>query len=317
MNLLAYIVRKALTAIPLVLGVTLISFFLMVYHGPDRTYLSAGKNPTEQQLAEIRHQLGYDRPFLARYIDFLGELTTLELGHSDATGEPVSRLISRTLPVTIALVLPGFLLGNLLGWILGMYAAWHRDQWIDRVVTTVSVAGMSLSFLVTVILLQVILCTPWGFNLFPTRGWDVHDMGSYLHYVAVPTLSLILVTVGYNTRFYRALVIEELARDHVLTARAYGAGPIALLLTHVLKNSLAPILTRLLFSVPLIIITGSLLLESFFGIPGIGKVTFDAITGGDQPVLKAVVSLTAIMLIMVQFAMDLIYRQIDPAVRAS
>jgi peptide/nickel transport system permease protein len=317
MTATAYILRKLLTAIGLLLGVTFISFLLMVYFGPDRTYESLGKNATAQQIAEVRQQLGYDRPFLARYGNFLGELATLDLGHSAASGEPVGKLLYRTLPVSLALVLPGFLLGNVLGVLLGMYAAWHRGSWADRLITGASVAGMSLSFLVVIILLQVLLCTPWGLNLFPSRGWEVQGLGSYLYFVTVPTLSLILVTLGYNTRFYRSVMAEELSRPHIRTALAYGARPAALLFTHVLKNSLVPVLTRLLFSIPLVVVSGSLLLESYFGIPGIGKATFEAITGGDQPVLKAVVSLTAVAFVLVQLAIDLVYQAVDPRLDAS
>jgi peptide/nickel transport system permease protein len=314
MTLSAYIVRRLLYAIPLLAGVTFISFLLMVHFGPDKTYELLGKNPTAGQIAEVRQQLGYDRPFMARYAGYLRELATLELGHSESTGEPVRGLLGRTLPVTAALVLPGFILGNLLGVLLGMYAAWRSGSWVDRAVMGGSVIGMSISFLVIIIMLQVLLCTPWGFNLFPSRGWAVTDPGSYLAYVTVPTLALVLVTLGYNTRFYRAVMLEELGRDHIRTAQAFGAHPLDLLFRHVLKNSLVPVLTRFMFSIPLVIISGSLLLETYFGIPGIGKATFDAITSGDQPVLKAVVGLTAVLFVLVQVLIDLFYRLVDPRV---
>ncbi|NIP17242.1 MAG: ABC transporter permease subunit [Xanthomonadales bacterium] len=314
MTLPGYILRKTLTAIPLLAGVTFISFLLMVHFGPDKTYELLGKNPTAEQIAEVRQQLGYDRPFLVRYTDYVRELATMDLGHSDSSGESVASLIARTLPVTAALVLPGFVLGNVLGVLLGMFAAWRRGTWPDRLVMGASVVGMSISFLVIIILLQVLLCTPWGFNWFPSRGWEVSGPVSYLYYVTVPTLALVLVTLGYNTRFYRAVMVEELGRDHVRTARAFGARPAEILFRHALKNSLVPVLTRFMFSIPLVIISGSLLLETYFGIPGIGKVTFDAITSGDQPVLKAVVGLTAVLFVLAQVLIDIFYRMVDPRV---
>jgi peptide/nickel transport system permease protein len=128
---------------------------------------------------------------------------------------------------------------------------------------------------------------------------------------------MVLVTLGYNTRFYRSVMTEELGRDHIRTARAYGAGAFEILFLHVLKNSLGPVLTRLLFSVPLVVISGSLLLESYFGIPGIGKATFEAITSGDQPVLKAVVTLTAVLFVFAQVLIDLLYRLVDPRISPS
>jgi len=312
-----YIGRKILSGIPLLLGVTFVSFLLMVYFGPEKTFELLGKNPSNEQIAEIRQQLGYDRPFLTRYASYLKELISLDLGLSESSGEKVSRIVVRTVPVSIALVLPGFIIGNLLGVVLGLGAAWNRGRWVDKFIMGGSVFGMSISFLVIIIVLQVVLCTPWGLNLFPARGWEVDSIGSYLHYVTVPTLALVFVTLGYNTRFYRAVMVEELGRDHIQTAIAYGASSTVVLFRHVLKNSLVPILTRLMFSIPIVIISGSLLLESYFGIPGIGKATFEAITSGDQPVLKAVVGLTAVLFVFAQLFIDILYRLVDPRVAKS
>lgn len=220
-----YIGVKLLGGVPLILGVTFISFVLMVYFGPDKTYELLGKNPTTEQIAEVRSQLGYDRPFVSRYALYLKSLFTLDLGYSESTGEPVIQMLIRTLPVSLALVLPGFIIGNLLGILFGMYAAWYRGRWQDRLIMGSSVAGMSISFLIIIIALQILLCTPWGLNLFPARGWEVTSLGSYLYYVTVPTLALILVTLGYNTRFYRAVMAEEIGREHIRTAMAFGAGP--------------------------------------------------------------------------------------------
>lgn len=314
MNHSHYIGVKLLSGIPLLLGVTFISFLLMVYFGPDKTFEMLGKNPTPEQIAEVRSQLGYDQPFLLRYAGYLKALATLDLGLSESTGERVSGLLARTLPVSLAMVLPGFILGNLAGILLGMTAAWHRGRWLDRLIMAGSVIGMSISFLVIIIVLQVLLCTPWGLNLFPARGWEVEGPGSYALYVTVPTLAIVFVTLGYNTRFYRAVMAEELGRDHIRTAIAYGASRAELLFRHVLKNSLVPVLTRVMFSIPLVLVSGSLLIETYFGIPGIGKATFEAITSGDQPVLKAVVGLTAVLFVLAQLLIDILYRLVDPRV---
>ena len=308
------ILHKIIHGLLLILGVTFISFLLMVWFGPDQTYTLIGKNATASQIAEVRHQLGYDQPFTQRYLDYLAELFTLELGASNSSGEQVSSILRRTLPVSLALMLPGFIIGNLLGITLGLSAAFRRDTWSDRLITGLSVTGMSISFLIIIIALQVLLSTPYGLNLFPVRGWQVEDLSSYLAYVTVPTLSLIMVTLGYNTRFYRAVFIEESSREHIRTARAFGASPATLMWRHVLKNSLVPVTTRFLFSIPLVVISGSLLIETYFGIPGIGKVSFDAITSGDQPVLKAVVGLTAVAFVLIQIVADFIYRLVDPRI---
>ena len=307
--------RKLFHGLLLILGVTFISFVLMVWFGPDQTYNLIGKNATAAQIAEVREQLGYDQPFGRRYLDYIVDLFTLNFGASNSSGEQVSRILKRTLPVSLALMLPGFLIGNLLGIALGLTAANHRGQWGDRLIVGLSVSGMSISFLIIIIALQVLLSTPYGLNLFPVRGWQVVDLASYLAYVTVPTIALVLVALGYNTKFYRAVFIEELGKDHIRTARAFGTSPASLLWRHVLKNSLVPIITRIMFSIPLVLISGSLLIESYFGIPGIGKATFDAITSGDQPVLKAVVGLTAVGFVAVQLLTDALYRIADPRIR--
>ena len=309
-----YALRKLVHGGLLILGVTLISFFLMVWYGPDQTYTLIGKNATADQIAQVREQLGYDQPFIQRYGRYLADLFTLNLGSSNASGEQVSSILKRTVPVTLALMIPGFILGNLLGIALGLLATYKKGHWVDRTITGLSVTGMSISFLVVIILLQILLCTPYGLNLFPVRGWQVTGLASYLQYVTVPTLSLIFITLGYNTRFYRAVFVEEAGKDHIRTAKAFGASPTVLLWRHVLKNSLVPIITRFMFSIPLIVISGSLLIESYFGIPGVGKVTFDAITSGDQPVLKAIVGLTAVAFILVQVITDLVYKRVDPRI---
>jgi peptide/nickel transport system permease protein len=314
MELLQYTLRKLIGGIPLILGVTFISFVLMVYFGPDQTFELLGKNSTAEQIAEVRAELGYDRPFLLRYGEYLKELATLDFGLSNSTGEPVSSMLARTIPVSLALVTPGFILGNLLGILLALVAAYHRGGWIDKTIMGFAVVGMSISFLIVIIAFQILLSSSFGLNLFPVRGWNVHSVSSYVMYVTVPTLASVFVALGYNTRFYRAVLVEEMTRDHVRTARAFGIRPAKLLYKHILKNSAIPIITRVMFSIPLVVVSGSLLIESYFGIPGVGKITFDAITSGDQPVLKAVVGLTAVLFVITLLVTDLLYRVVDPRV---
>jgi len=311
----SYFLRKALHGLLLVLGVTFVSFLLMVWFGPDQTYTLVGKNATPERIAEVRRELGYDQPFLQRYADYVADLVTLDLGASNSSGESVARILARTVPVTLALMLPGFILGNLLGIALGLEAAQRRGQRTDRLISAAAVTGMSISFLIIIIFLQVALSTPYGLDIYPVRGWNVVDLRSYLSYVAVPTFALIIVTLGYNTRFYRAVFVEESSKDHIRTARAYGASPTTIMWKHVLKNSMVPVVTRVMFSIPLVVISGSLLIETYFGIPGIGKVTYAAITNGDQPVLKAVVGLTAVAFVLIQVLTDMLYRLFDPRIR--
>lgn len=306
--------RKTLHSLSLLLGVTFISFLLMVYFGPDRSYAIAGKNPDASQLEDIRQQLGYDQPLFSRYFTYIKDLASLNLGQSESNGKPVSQLLAETIPVSLLVLLPGFLIGNLLALLLAMVAAWYRHSWPDRLLTNISLAGVSISFLIIIILLSTWLCTPQGLNLFPSRGWRVDSLASWFTYATVPSLALIIVSVFFNLRFYRALLLEEMQQDYIRTARAYGAGPFSIMFKEALPNTLIPFLTRLLFSLPAILVSGSLLLESYFGIPGVGKVSFDAIFNADQPVLNAIVSLSAILVIVIAWLVDFIYPYLDPRI---
>jgi peptide/nickel transport system permease protein len=314
MELFQYMLRKIVSGIPLVLGVTFISFVLMVYFGPDKSYELLGKNPTRQEIEEVRAQLGYDKPLITRYASYLQELATLDFGNSDSTGERVGSLLQRTIPVSLALVTPGFILGNVLGILLALFAAYFRSTWVDKTIMGFAVVGMSISFLIVIIAFQILFASSYGLDLFPVRGWSMTSFGDYLAYVTVPTLATVFVALGYNTRFYRSVIVEEMSRDHVRTARAFGMPPAKLFYKTILKNCMIPIITRIVFSIPLVVISGSLLIESYFGIPGVGKVTYDAIVTGDQPVLKAVVGMTAVLFVFAQLLTDILYRAVDPRV---
>lgn len=313
MEILQYSLRKLFGGIPLIFGVTLVSFALMVYFGPDMTYLLLGKNPTPGQILEIRQQLGYDQPFLQRYLQFLREIVTLDFG-SASTGQPVTELLAKTIPVSLILILPGFILGHVIGLLLALTAAYWRGRWLDKLIMAVAVTGMSVSFLIVIIGFQIVLSSSDGLDLFPVRGWNAASLGSYLTYVTVPTLATVFVALGYETRFYRSILVEEMSRDHVRTARAFGLPESRIFLRNILKNCLIPIITRIMFSIPQVAIGGALLIESYFGIPGVGKATYEAIVTGDQPVLKAVVSLTAILFVLVVVLTDILYRAVDPRV---
>lgn len=313
METLQYALRKLVAGIPLVIGVTLVSFTLMVYFGPDRTFELLGKNPTEAQIEEVRRSLGYDKPFITRYADFLREIVTLDFG-SSSSGEPVTALLARTIPVSLILILPGFVLGHVIGLGLALAAALWRGRLADKLIMAFAVVGMSISFLIVVIGFQIVLSSSDGLDLFPVRGWNADSFASYVQYVTVPTLAMIFVGLGYDTRFYRAVIVEETTRDHVRTARAFGLSTARIYCRNILKNCMIPIITRIMFSIPSVAIGGSLLIETYFGIPGVGKATYEAIVTGDQPVLKAVVTLTAILFVLVVTLNDILYRAVDPRV---
>ena len=314
METLQYCIKKLIYSLPLLFGVSLISFILMVYFGPDQTYSLLGRNPSVAEINEIRHQLGYDQPFIMRYLEYMRQIFTLDFGFSDSSGENVMSILGKTIPVSLALQAPGFFIGHILGISLALFAAHNRAKFIDKIVMSSSVVGMSISYLIVIIIAQLVFCSSYGLNLFPVYGWEVHSVSDYLYYTTVPTIAAVFVSVGYNTRFYRAILVEETTRDHIRTAKAFGHNSVTILFKHVLKNAMIPIITRIIFSIPFVVIGGSLLLESYFGIPGVGLVTYDAITTGDLPVLKAVTVLVTFLFIAVISIVDVLYRMVDPRI---
>lgn len=306
----ASFVRRLTGTLALLLGVTLISFALTVYFGPDPTWELVGKNPTVSEIAQVRAELGLDRPFMLRYVEYLRNLATLELGHSTRTGEPVRSMLARSIPVTVMLIMPGFVAGLLLAIIAAMVGAWYRGRWPDRIINALGATSMSLSFVVVILVLQSVFAV--GLGWFPARGWDVNGPISYLQHVFVPSLALIVVNLGYHLRFFRSVLASQIDRDHVRAARAFGAPPARIMISHVLANCWLAILTRILFTLPVMIVSGSLLLETWFGIPGVGRITYEAVVGGDQPVLMAIVSFSALLFAMVLGLTEQGYRRLDP-----
>lgn len=314
-NLGRYLLRRLLGAVPLLIGVTLVSFTLTVHFGPDPAWEQLGRNPTAEQIEQVRHTLSQDRAFPLRYAEYLMNLVRLDLGHTYASGEPVVEVLARTAPISVLLLAPGFGLGIVLALILALTAAWHPHGRLDRTCDIVSAVGMSLSLVIIIIALQATFGV-W-LEWFPVRGWRTDDPIAYLQHVAVPTVALVLANLGYNLRFFRAVFRDVLNDPPVRTARAYGFRNRHIATGYVLRAAAPPILTRILVTVPLIVISGSLIIESHFGIPGIGKVTWNAVMSGDQPVLMAVVSLSSILFVLALTATDLLTSLFDPRSRSA
>jgi len=309
-RLTGYLAVRLAGAVPLLLGVTLLSFTLTVYFGPDPVYTLLGRNPSPSEIEQLQQQLGQDRPFVQRYVSYLARLLTLDLGHSETSGEPVRTLLWRTLPVSLILLTPGFVLGLGLALVLAMTAAWHRYSCLDRAITHLSSFGMSLSFVIIILVCQAVFGV--GLGWFPVYGWEVSGPLSYLHHVSLPTLAMVLANLGYNVRFFRAVMVEALSAAPVRTARALGFGARQIMVHYVLRAALLPIVTRVVYAVPLLIVSGSLLIESHFGIPGIGRITYNAILSGDQPVLMAVLGLASVLFVLALTLVDGLSRLIDP-----
>jgi peptide/nickel transport system permease protein len=317
----AYLLRRVAYGAATVLGVLLLLFALFfLYASPmDMAARALGDKASPESLEQWVKNHGYDRPRFwnpddpldTLLVDHYQRMLTLDFGRSDADDSLIAPRLRRGLGPTLALTVPIFALGALWAIALALFVAYFRETYIDRAGVTLCVLGMSVSILLYIIGGQYLLgkLLRW----FPLSGFDASP-AVILRFLALPVLVGVVANVGADARFYRTVFVEESTRDYVRTARAKGCGDGRIMARHVLPNALIPILTRLVMSIPLLF-TGFILLESFFGIPGIGSLTFEAIRGNDFATLRAVVFLGSLLFVLAQVLTDVAYTLADPRVR--
>ena len=308
--MLIYILRKIAATIPTIFGVALIIFFLFNLVGGDPTLQMVGKHATPQLIAELRHEYGFDQPLWMQFLVYLKQILTFDYGRSYATKQQIGDMILRGIGPSLTLTIPAFLLTTFLAVGIGLVVAYFRGRWIDKVVVIACVFGMSMPMLAYILFGQYFLAYKWG--LFPISGFETAWPDRF-EYVAMPILLWVMVSLGYDVRFFRTALIEETTQDYVRTARAKGLSEPLVFFKHVLKNSMVPIVTNVVIEIPLLVL-GAFLLESFFGIPGLGGITIDAIHNSDFPVIKAMTTLQALLFILGNLATDVVYTLVDPRV---
>lgn len=306
----AYIVRKLVSTIPTVFGVALVLFILFNLVGGDPTYQMLGKHASAQQIAELRHEYGFDQPHYVQFFSYLKQIITFDFGRSYATRQPISKMILDGIGPSLMLTVPAFAITTVLAIVLALMVSYFRGKAIDKVTVVACVVGMSIPSLAYILFGQYFLAYKMG--LFPISGFE-SSLPDGLAYVALPILIFIALDLGYDVRFYRTAVLEETGQDYVRTARAKGLTEPRIFFKHVLKNSMVPILTNIVIQIPLLIL-GAFLLEGFFGIPGLGGITINAINNSDFPVLKAMATLTTLLLIFGNLITDIMYTLVDPRV---
>jgi peptide/nickel transport system permease protein len=306
-----YIIRRLLWGIPILFGVTFAVFLgLHVMKGsPAAAFM--GKAATAEQLQKFDKDHGFDKSYPAQYWDFLGEVSTMDFGRSWKTDRPVSDMISEGAGKSVSLTMPALILTSLLSICLALFASYFRGRGLDRGVMIMAVFGMSISFLVYIVVLQYLLA--FLLPLFQIHGYEP-GFGERWQFLILPIIIQVIVGMGYDTRFYRSVFVEEINKDHITTAYAKGASKKRVMFVHVLKNALIPIITRIMISIPFLV-TGSLLLEQFFGIPGIGSMMLSALDTDDFPVIKALSVLISFLFIISTILNDVFYAIVDPRVR--
>ena len=307
----AYLVRRLLQMIPTLFGVVLLVFWLFKLFGGDPAEILAGLNASPEQVAAIRAQLGLDRPWWVQFGLFLQQIVTFDWGRSWATQEAVSSLFATRLPATLTVMLPILALEVLLALPIAMAVAYRRGSLTDRAVMVSTTLALSISFLVYVIVGQYV----FGFLLgwFPVQGWSDSLAHNLATYAPLPVLLAVLVGLAPQTRLYRSFLLDELGQDYVRTARAKGLPEGAVLFSHVLRNAAIPILTNVGLLLPGVFV-GSFLIEVFFSIPGLGREILLAVNRSDYPVIQAVTVYLAVLTMLINLLVDLLFKWADPRV---
>lgn len=311
--MLKFLARRILYMIPVLFGVTLITFLLFNVAGGDPAATAAGRYATVEQINSIRKEMGLDKPLVMQYLDLVKSVVTFDFGTSWASRQPIGRMIKEGIGPSMSVTLPAFLLSLLITIPFSLFLAHKRNSAFDKTAMVVCLALISLSSVVYVLAGQYFFSYVFGW--FPISGWDPSWIGRW-HYAILPILIIVSLSLGSYVLFFRTVFLEEIYQDYVRTARSKGLGNATILLKHVLRNALVPIISLVILQVPFLIV-GSLLIESFFGIPGLGGIVYRAIQEADFPVIKAITLIGAVLYMVFQVLSDVLYALVDPKIRLS
>jgi peptide/nickel transport system permease protein len=310
----SYIVRRMLATIP-VMGVVAIFVFSLLYLSPgDPAVIIAGDTATLDDIARIREKLGLDQPFYVQFGTWVWNLMHGDLGISIFTNLPVMTLIKQRIEPTVALTICTLLVTIPIAIPLGVIAAWKAGTWIDRVVMVFAVAGFSIPGFVLAYIL--IFTFSIGLDLLPVQGYtSIKDgFGAFASHMVLPSLTLGLFYAALVARITRASMLDVLSQDYVRTAQAKGLSNREVLIGHALKNAAVPIATIIGIGIALLI-SGVVITETVFAIPGIGRLVVDAILRRDYPIIQGVILMFSAWYVLVNLAVDISYTLFDPRIR--
>lgn len=312
----AYIVRRLLSTIVVMAVVAFVVFSLLYLTPGDPAAVIAGDLATDEDIRRIHAALGLDEPFLVRFGQWVAGLLQGDLGTSIFTNLPVARLIGQRVEPTLSLTLCTLVVSILVAVPLGVLAAARAGTWLDRGVMAFSVLGFSVP--VFVIAYALILTLSVEYDLLPVQGYRSFHEGwwDWLRHLILPSIALGTVYIALITRITRASMLDVLAQDYIRTADAKGLAPRDVVIGHALKNAAIPVVTTIGVGVALLI-SGAIVTETVFALPGIGRLTVDAILRRDYPVIQGVILIFSAVYVMVNLAVDLSYVLFDPRVRYS
>lgn len=308
-----YILQRILAAIPVMGFVALIVFLLLRLSGDPAASL-AGDAATPEQIERIREQLGLNDPLFVQFFRWIGELLRGDFGTSLLSNTPVTTMIAQRMEPTISLALTTITLSVLIAVPLGVLAAWKQGTLIDRAVMLISVVGFS----VPIFVIGYLMISFFAMELrwFPVQGFRPISRGidQFASRITLPTLTLTLLYVALIARITRTSMLEILGDDFIRTARAKGLPEWKVLMRHALRNCSVPIITIIGIGFALII-SGVVVTETVFNLPGLGRLTVDAVLARDYPVIQAVILLSSLIYVVVNLLIDIAYVLLDPRIR--
>lgn len=312
--MLPYIARRILGGIPVLALVVVLVFLLLRLSPGDPAHIIAGDQATTEDIDRIRVQLGLDRPIHEQLVIWLGQVLQGDLGRSVISDIPVTEMIAQRLEPTLSLALTTIVFACLTAIPLGILAAARAGTLVDRLAMLLSVTSFSFPVFFTGYLFVVIFANT--LRWLPVQGFKPigEGIGPFLYHITLPTITLGLAYMALLTRMTRAAMLEVLQQDYIRTARAKGLGTYSVLFVHALKNAAVPIVTTAGIGIA-VLIGGAVVTETVFAIPGVGRLTVDAILAHDYPVIQAVILMFSVLYVLLNLAIDISYCLLDPRVR--
>ena len=312
--MLAYLSRRLLATIPVMAVVAILVFSMLRLTPGDPAAIIAGAAATSQDIVDIRQRLGLDRSIFAQFFVWISNVLRGDFGESFFFKKPVAQLVADRIGPTLALATTTIILSVLVAVPLGVLAAWKQGRWIDRLVMGFSVLGFSVPVFVVGYLLIYVFAIELSW--LPVQGYQpmAEGFGGFLQRLVLPSLTLSVIYIALIARIARTSVLEVLGEDYIRTARAKGLPDRVVLMKHALSNAAVPIVTVIGIGVALLI-GGVVVTESVFSIPGLGRLTVDAVLARDYPTVQAVILLFSVVYVLLNLAVDIAYTFLDPRIR--
>ncbi|MCJ9708967.1 ABC transporter permease [Bordetella hinzii] len=312
--MLAYLLKRVLATVPVVLTVAVLVFGLLRLTPGDPAIILAGDSATETQLQQLRQHMGLDRSITAQFGLWAGQVMRGDLGVSLHSGTPVTGMIAGRIGPSLALALCTIVFSTLVAVPLGAYAAWRRGSRVDRAIMAFSVMGFSVPIFVTGYALILLFAMKLGW--LPVQGYKPLSAGVYefARHLALPTLALSTGFIALIARIARSSILEVMNEDYIRTARAKGITEGTVLIAHALRNAAVPIITIIGISIALLI-SGVVVTESVFNLPGLGRLVVESVLARDYPLIQGLILLFSLLYIGINLAIDVLYSVFDPRIR--